>query len=71
MILDFSGTWQQEAYDLVAQICGGIVGQAQIEGYIDSRTYISLYLNIHKHGVSQNISNIDIFKFIKFTCELI
>lgn len=45
------GVWQQEAFDLVSQICSGIVGQAQIEGYVDSHTYVSLYLTIQKHGV--------------------
>ena len=34
-------------------MCTGIVGQAQIEGYINTNTYISLYLNIQKHGVSK------------------
>lgn len=46
-----NGEWQQGAFDLVSQICCGLVGQAQIEGYIDSHTYISLYLNIQKFGV--------------------
>lgn len=46
-----NGVWQQEAFDLVSQICSGIVGQAQIEGYVDSHTYVSLYLTIQKHGV--------------------
>lgn len=50
-IRPINGVWQQEAYDLVSQICCGIVGQAQIEGYVDSHTYVSLYLNIQKHGV--------------------
>ncbi|XP_033345702.1 KH domain-containing protein akap-1 [Bombus vosnesenskii] len=45
------GEWNQEAYNTVAQMCTGIVGQAQIEGYINTNTYISLYLNIQKHGV--------------------
>ncbi|XP_015605381.1 KH domain-containing protein akap-1 [Cephus cinctus] len=46
-----NGEWTQEAYDLVAHICSGIVGQAQIEGYVDTITYISLYFNIQKYGV--------------------
>ncbi|OXU20391.1 hypothetical protein TSAR_016512 [Trichomalopsis sarcophagae] len=43
--------WSQEAYTVVAQICTGIVGQAQIVGYADCSTFINLYYNIHKHGV--------------------
>ncbi|XP_043270001.1 KH domain-containing protein akap-1 [Venturia canescens] len=46
-----NGEWKQEAYDVVAQMCSGSIGQAQIEGYIDSNIYVSLYLNIQKHGV--------------------
>lgn len=46
-----NGEWNQEAYEVVAQMCCGIVGQAQIEGYINTNTYVNLYLNIHKHGV--------------------
>ncbi|XP_076244159.1 A-kinase anchor protein spoonbill isoform X2 [Calliopsis andreniformis] len=46
-----NGEWSKEAYDVVAQVCNGIVGQAQIEGYINANTYVNLYLNIHKHGV--------------------
>lgn len=45
------GEWNQEAYDTVAHMCNGIVGQAQIEGYINTNIYVNLYLNIHKHGV--------------------
>ncbi|XP_017877636.1 A-kinase anchor protein 1, mitochondrial [Ceratina calcarata] len=45
------GEWTQEAYDVVAHMCYGIVGQAQIEGYINTNTYVNLYLNIQKHGV--------------------
>lgn len=45
------GEWIQEAYDVVAHMCYGIVGQAQIEGYINDNTYVNLYLNIQKHGV--------------------
>ncbi|KZC12993.1 PREDICTED: KH domain-containing protein akap-1 [Dufourea novaeangliae] len=43
--------WNQEAFNVVAHMCCGIVGQAQIEGYINTNTYVNLYLNIHKHGV--------------------
>lgn len=43
--------WPQEAYDVVSQLTTGIVGQAQIEAYSDSTVYISLYINIPKHGV--------------------
>lgn len=32
-------------------MCSGSIAQAQIEGYIDSNIYVSLYLNIQKHGV--------------------
>ncbi|XP_017754880.1 PREDICTED: KH domain-containing protein akap-1 isoform X2 [Eufriesea mexicana] len=46
-----NGKWNQEAYNIVAHMCYGIVGQAQIEGYINTDTYVNLYLNIHKHGV--------------------
>ncbi|XP_076222683.1 A-kinase anchor protein spoonbill [Nomia melanderi] len=46
-----NGEWNQEAYDVVVHMCNGIVGQAQIEGYINTSTYVNLYLNIHKHGV--------------------
>ncbi|XP_015113342.1 KH domain-containing protein akap-1 [Diachasma alloeum] len=46
-----NGEWQQEAYDVVAQICSNSIGQAQIEGYIDSSIFISLYINVPKHGV--------------------
>lgn len=45
------GEWNQEAYNVVAHVCCGIVGQAQIVGYINTNTYVNLYLNIHKHGV--------------------
>ncbi|KAK9306723.1 hypothetical protein QLX08_002640 [Tetragonisca angustula] len=45
------GEWNQEAYNTVAYMCSGIVGQAQIEGYINTNIYVNLYLNIHKHGV--------------------
>lgn len=53
----FSGEWSQDAYDVVAQICTGIVGQAQIVGYVDCSTFINLYFNIHKHGVSTKFRN--------------
>ncbi|XP_043264611.1 KH domain-containing protein akap-1 [Colletes gigas] len=46
-----NGVWAQEAYNVVAHMCSGISGQAQIEGYINSSVYVSLYLNIQKHGV--------------------
>ena len=46
-----NGEWNQEAYDVVVHMCSGIVGQAQIEGYINTNTYVNLYLNIQKHGV--------------------
>ncbi|XP_053998592.1 KH domain-containing protein akap-1 [Hylaeus anthracinus] len=46
-----NGEWTQEAYDVVAHMCSGIVGQAQIEGYIDTCIYVNVYLNIQKHGV--------------------
>ncbi|KAF3424234.1 hypothetical protein E2986_06324 [Frieseomelitta varia] len=46
-----NGEWIQEAYDTVAHMCSGIVGQAQIEGYVNSYIYVNLYLNIHKYGV--------------------
>ncbi|XP_012282550.1 KH domain-containing protein akap-1 [Orussus abietinus] len=46
-----NGEWTQEAYDLVGHISSGIVGQAQIEGYVNGNVYVSLYLNIQKHGV--------------------
>ncbi|XP_011312236.1 KH domain-containing protein C56G2.1 [Fopius arisanus] len=46
-----NGEWQPEAYDVVAQICSNSIGQAQIEGYIDSSIFISLYINVPKHGV--------------------
>lgn len=46
-----NGEWNQEACDVVAQMCYGTVGQAQIEGYIDTSTYVNLYLNIQNHGV--------------------
>lgn len=49
-----SGEWNQEAYNVVAHVCCGIVGQAQIVGYINTNTYVNLYLNIHKHGVSKS-----------------
>lgn len=45
------GVWQQEAYDIVSQLTSGVVGQAQIEAYGESTVYISLYINIPKHGV--------------------
>lgn len=48
------GEWNQEAYNVVAHVCCGIVGQAQIVGYINTNTYVNLYLNIHKHGVSKS-----------------
>ncbi|XP_034940781.1 KH domain-containing protein akap-1 [Chelonus insularis] len=44
------GEWVPEAYDIVAQLCTGSIGQAQIEGYIDTVVYISLYINMPKHG---------------------
>lgn len=46
------GVWPREAYTVVAQICSGVVSQAQIEGYIDSHVYVNLYFNLHKYGVS-------------------
>ncbi|XP_071872184.1 A-kinase anchor protein spoonbill [Bombus fervidus] len=46
-----NGEWSQEAFSTVINMCTGIVSQAQIEGYIDTNTYISLYVNIQKHGV--------------------
>ena len=46
-----NGEWDQEAYNVVLQMCSGIVGQAQIAGYINNSTYVNLYLNIQKHGV--------------------
>ncbi|CAL7940618.1 unnamed protein product [Xylocopa violacea] len=42
--------WKQEAYDAVAFMCSG-VGQAQIEGYINTNVYVNLYLNIQKYGM--------------------
>ena len=50
------GEWNQEAYNTVAYMCSGIVGQAQIEGYINTNIYVNLYLNIHKHGVSKRLN---------------
>lgn len=49
------GEWNKEAYDVVVQMCNGVVGQAQIDGYINASTYVNLYLNIHKHGVSKRL----------------
>ncbi|CAK9799454.1 KH domain-containing protein akap-1 [Anthophora quadrimaculata] len=46
-----NGEWVQEAFNVVSHMCCGIVGQAQIEGYINTYTYVNLFLNIHKHGV--------------------
>ncbi|KOC60170.1 KH domain-containing protein C56G2.1 [Habropoda laboriosa] len=46
-----NGEWTQEALNVVAHMCYGIVGQAQIEGYINTSTYVNLFLNIHNHGV--------------------
>ncbi|CAK9814481.1 KH domain-containing protein akap-1 [Anthophora plagiata] len=46
-----NGEWVQEAFNVVFHMCYGIVGQAQIEGYINACTYINLFLNIHKYGV--------------------
>lgn len=48
------GEWNQEAYNTVAHMCSGIVGQAQIEGYINTNIYVNFFLNIHKHGVSKH-----------------
>ncbi|KAK0179025.1 hypothetical protein PV327_007852 [Microctonus hyperodae] len=45
------GEWQAEAYEVLRQICAGSIGQAQIEGYIDSSVFVSLYVNVPKHGV--------------------
>ncbi|KAK0092138.1 hypothetical protein PV326_002112 [Microctonus aethiopoides] len=45
------GEWQPEAFEVLTQICAGSVGQAQIEGYIDSSVFVSLYVNVPKHGV--------------------
>lgn len=44
--------WSEDAYAIVAQICTGNLGQAQIEGYINNNVYCSLFFNIQKHGVS-------------------
>lgn len=46
-----NGKWNQDAYDVVFHLCCGTVGQAQIGGYINTSTYINLYLNIQKYGV--------------------
>lgn len=47
----FKGDWEQEAYNIVGQMCSGIIGQAQIEAYINTNVYINFFLNIPKHGV--------------------
>ncbi|XP_076649035.1 A-kinase anchor protein spoonbill [Halictus rubicundus] len=46
-----NGKWSQDAYDVVFHLCCGTIGQAQIGGYINSSTYVNLYLNIPKYGV--------------------
>lgn len=52
ILFNFQGVWSQEAYDVLSHLTAGVVGQAQIEAYSDSTVYISLYINIPKHGVS-------------------
>lgn len=46
-----NGEWEQDAYNVVSQMCSGIIGQAQIEGYINTNIYINFFFNIQKHGV--------------------
>ncbi|XP_043682843.1 KH domain-containing protein akap-1 [Vespula pensylvanica] len=46
-----NGDWEQEAYNIVGRMCSGIIGQAQIEAYINANVYINFFLNIPKHGV--------------------
>lgn len=50
-IVPKNGEWEQAAYSVVSQMCSGIIGQAQIEGYINTNIYINFFLNIQKHGV--------------------
>ncbi|XP_032674839.1 KH domain-containing protein akap-1 isoform X2 [Odontomachus brunneus] len=45
------GAWLNNAYDVVARVCFGVVGQAQVEGYIDTNVYTNIYYNIPKYGV--------------------
>ncbi|XP_025160575.1 KH domain-containing protein akap-1 isoform X2 [Harpegnathos saltator] len=46
-----NGVWLDEAYHVIAQICFGVVGQAQVEGYVDSNVYTNIYYNVPKYGV--------------------
>ncbi|XP_014467807.1 PREDICTED: KH domain-containing protein akap-1 [Dinoponera quadriceps] len=46
-----NGVWLDGAYEVIAQICCGAVGQAQVEGYVDSNVYTNIYYNFPKYGV--------------------
>ncbi|EZA58066.1 hypothetical protein DMN91_006309 [Ooceraea biroi] len=47
-----NGVWLPTAYELVSNICrtSGI-GQAQVEGYIDSNVYTNIYYTFNNYGV--------------------
>ncbi|XP_063990383.1 KH domain-containing protein akap-1 [Diachasmimorpha longicaudata] len=46
-----NGKWGKEAFDILKELSAGTILQAQVEGYIDSSVYVSLYINIPKHGL--------------------
>ncbi|KAH0566893.1 KH domain-containing protein akap-1 [Cotesia glomerata] len=46
-----NGEWTQEAYDVVSQICSNRISQAQIEAYTNTEIFVSLYIELPKHGV--------------------
>ncbi|XP_066601809.1 KH domain-containing protein akap-1 [Prorops nasuta] len=46
-----NGEWVQEACDLISQMSMEVIGQAQVEEYVDGYIYINLYFNLHKYGV--------------------
>lgn len=57
------GVWLSDAYDVIAQVCFGVVGQAQVEGYVDSNVYTNIYYNVPKYGVSNKTSLSTFFPF--------
>ncbi|XP_057325574.1 KH domain-containing protein akap-1 isoform X1 [Microplitis mediator] len=46
-----AGEWSKDAYDVVAHLCSNCISQAQIEGYLDTEVFISLYITLPKYGV--------------------
>ncbi|CAD6234424.1 GSCOCG00001917001-RA-CDS [Cotesia congregata] len=46
-----NGEWTQEAFDVVSQICSNRISQAQVEAYTNTEIFVSLYIELPKHGV--------------------